>query len=92
MLFEGGHQDCKHSKHMARVLDYTFVFCKDTKAPIAIYCGAEVVEDADVKTLVAELAEKYSLIGERLVPLTSPFFNELGKSLLSVEKIDIVTG
>jgi hypothetical protein len=90
LFFEGKHEACTHTKHIAKVLDYTFVFCKETKAPIAIYCGSEIVEDADVKTLVAELAEKYSFTGSSpLVPLQSPFFDELAKALLSVEKVEI---
>jgi hypothetical protein len=91
LLFEGDHTtaNCTHTKHVARVLDYTFIFCKETKAPIAIYCGAEIVEDQDVLTLVAELADKYSLMGELV---KSPFFDELAKALLSVEDVNLLRG
>jgi hypothetical protein len=91
LLFEGDHTstNCKHTKHVARVLDYTFIFCKETKAPIAIYCGAEIVEDQDVLTLVAELADKYSLMGELV---QSPFFDKLSEALLSVEDVNLLKG
>jgi hypothetical protein len=89
LLFEGQHDNCVHAKHIARVLDYTFVFCKDTKEPIAIYCGSEVIDDEDVVTLVGELAEKYSLVGALG---KKPYFDELAKSLLSVEDVRMVTG
>jgi len=91
LLFEGDHTsaNCKHTKHVARVLDYTFIFCKETKAPIAIYCGAEIVDDQDVLTLVGELADKYSLVGEIV---KSTFFDELAKALLSVEDIRLLEG
>ena len=86
LLFEGGH-DCKHTKHIARMLDYTFVFCKETKAPIAIYCGAEVQEEPDVITLIGELAEKYSLVASLV---QSSYFDELAKALLDIEEITLV--
>lgn len=90
LFFEGQHDNCTHTKHIARVLDYTFVFCNSTKAPVAIYCGAEIIDDEDVLTLVAELAEKYSLTGSaRFVPLQSPFFEELAKALLVVDKVEV---
>jgi hypothetical protein len=82
LLFEGLHDDCKHVKHVAKVLDYTFVFCKETLAPMVIYCGAEIVDNEDVLTLVMELADKYSLMSG---VVESPFFSELSKSLLSLE-------
>jgi hypothetical protein len=86
LLFEGEHKDCKHTKHIARLLDYVFVFCKETKIPIAIYCGAEVQEEEDVITLVGELAEKYTLISG----LTqSSYFDELAKALLDVESLTL---
>jgi hypothetical protein len=87
LLFQGTHDNCKHRKHLASVLDYTFVFCRDTKAPLAIYCGAEVIEDEDVLNLVAELAEKYSLLSGIV---ESPFFDELSKALLEVENVNLM--
>jgi hypothetical protein len=87
LFFEGKHDNCSHQKHIARVLDYTFVFCKDTKTPVAVYCGSEIVDDEDVLTLVGELAEKYSqLTGV----VGSPFFDELAKALLDVEGVTLV--
>jgi hypothetical protein len=87
LLFESDHtKDCKHIKHVARVLDYTFVFCKETKTPIAIYCGAEIEENADVITLVGELAEQYSLLGGLV---KSSYFEQLANALLEVEDVTL---
>jgi hypothetical protein len=86
LLFESEHGDCKHTKHIARVLDYTFVFCKETKTPVAIYCGAEIEEKEDVITLVGELAEKYSLIGGLV---KSSYFEQLADALLDVQTITL---
>jgi len=86
LLFEGEHQDCKHTKHIARVLDYTFIFCKEAKVPVAIYCGAEVQDKEDVVTLVGELAEKYSLIGGLV---KSTYFEKLADALLEVENLTL---
>jgi hypothetical protein len=88
LLFEGNHDDCKHRKHIARVLDYTFVFCHETRVPVAIYCGSEIVDDEDVITLVGELADKYLLVGGLI---NSPFFDELAKALLSVEDVTLTS-
>ena len=88
LLFEGDHRDCSHTKHVARVLDYTFVFCKTTKVPVAIYCGTEVQDNEDVVTLVGELADKYTLIGGLV---QSTYFDELAKALLEVEDITLAT-
>jgi hypothetical protein len=84
LMFESDHIDCKHEKHVANILDYTFIFCKATHTPIAIYCGAEVKEDEDVLNLVAELAEKYSILNG---VIESPYFDNLSKALLDVEGI-----
>lgn len=91
LFFESEHNSstCQHTKHVARVLDYTFIFCKETKTPIAIYCGKEIVEDQDVLTLVAELADKYGLMGELV---RSPFFDKLADALLSVEDVNLLKG
>jgi hypothetical protein len=86
LLFEGEHKNCKHTKHIARMLDYTFVFCKETKTPIAIYCGAEIENQEDVNTLVTELAEKYSLIGGLI---KSTYFEKLADALLEVEDVTL---
>ena len=86
LLFEGQHE-CTHTKHIARMLDYTFVFCKATKTPVAIYCGEEVQENEDVITLVGELAEKFTLIGGLV---QSSYFDELSKALLDVEEVTLV--
>jgi isoaspartyl peptidase/L-asparaginase-like protein (Ntn-hydrolase superfamily) len=69
------------------MLDYTFVFCKATKTPVAIYCGEEVQENEDVITLVGELAEKFTLIGGLV---QSSYFDELSKALLDVEEVTLV--
>ena len=86
LLFEGEHKDCTHTKHIARVLDYTFVFCKATKVPVAIYCGAEIQDKEDVITLVGELADKYALVGSLV---QSDYFEELAKALLNVEDLNL---
>lgn len=70
------------------MLDYTFVFCKVTKHPIAIYCGAEVVDDEDAVTLVGELAEKFGLVGGLI---TNDYLDKLSASLLSIEDV-VLTG
>lgn len=87
LLFESDHtKDCKHTKHIARVLDYTFIFCKETKTPVAIYCGAEIEEKEDVLTLVGELAEQYSLLGSLV---KSTYFEQLADALLEVEDVTL---
>ena len=87
LLFEDGHNDCTHEKHIASILDYTFIFCKATRAPVAIYCGDEVKEEEDVINLVAELAEKYSILSGAI---ESPYFENLSKSMMEVEGIRLI--
>jgi len=87
LLFEGGHEDCKHTKHIARVNDYQFVFCKETQEPLAIYCGDEIVSEEDVLVLIGELGERFGLMGDIVM---SPYFKKFATAVLDVSYLQLL--
>jgi hypothetical protein len=88
ILFETPEAEhCTHRKHIAHMLDYDFLFCKDTQQPIAVYTGKEIKTVDDVGELMVGLAEKFTVL---LGSFESPYFNSLAKAIIDSQDIKLV--
>jgi hypothetical protein len=104
LLFD--EEECSHKKHIARIGDYTFLFCSHTKNPVALYCGSDIKDEQDVLEFISSLTEAFvkmagfkSLLNPRYKGrlgtrtdgvIESPYFSMLARKMLDVSEINLV--
>lgn len=87
ILFTGKEENCTHAKHVSKIKGYTFIFCKNTKNPIALYCADEITDFDEATEMITLLANEYSLLHDML---GSPYFKALANVLVKVDEVGVV--
>ena len=99
IYFSGKEPECVHAKHVTIIEGYTFVFCKKSKDPIALYCTDEIVSSDGALEMIKALADSYTLLaglGEgqtgnaRIEMLDSPYFKALANTVINTKSIQII--
>lgn len=95
IFFNGSEENCKHSKRVAKIGDYIFLFCSDTKNPVCIYCGSDIKSSDNAVDFLTIFAQTHTLLND-IIPdnhvFSSIYFEKLSKAVFNTKDFNLMEG